>query len=126
MIKGIYKVRINSLVKDFFYFNSFANEGKQIIDEYNSSILGISGEMDSIANDEQFTPQEKSILINERLNKIEEIGAKISKVYNEVTERYDSLLKEKDILVTTFLDSNPDMTEGMILTEIEKEMKKLL
>jgi hypothetical protein len=126
MIKDIYKVRIKSLVKDFIYFQSFTKEAKAVIENYNIDVLALTDEIGSIVDDEQFSPQEKSVLINERMSKIDGIGDKMSAIYKEISDKNETLIKEQEILVNTFLDNNPSMTKEVIIQEIQKEMEKLL
>jgi hypothetical protein len=125
-MKEIYKVRINSLVKDIAYFTSFSNESKNVIQHYNDKITELTDEITDIASKSDFTPNEKNILINERLVKIEEIDAKASNVYTELQDKYNNLMRDKEILITMYLDNNPQSNESTILTEIENEMKRLL
>jgi hypothetical protein len=60
------------------------------------------------------------------LYKVEELVHNLSTVYNEVTTKHNNLEKDRKLLITTFLDENPEFTEAVILNEIDQEIKKLL
>jgi hypothetical protein len=126
MIKEIYKVRIKSLVKDFIYFQSFAQETKAVIENYKNEILALTTQVGEIVDDEQFSPQEKIVLINERMSKIDDYGHKMEAIHKELSDKNNLLIKEQKVLINTFLDANPDVSRDVIISEIEKEMKKLL
>lgn len=126
MIRGIYKVRIQSFVKDMFHFNQKSNLALTSLDGLNASIKNVTDEIEEIAISIDFTPHEKTRLIEERLVKIEDLGNKVTDLLSDLKHTKDEILKEKKILIETFLENNPESTEEEILSEIDNELKKLL
>jgi hypothetical protein len=126
MIREIYRVRIQKLVKDYVYFQSFATEAQAIITELNAKIDEQNGEIEDIVYEDEFTPHEKQLMINDRLYKVEELATQLSTIYAEVTERYNKLNTDRNILIETFTEENPELSPDLIQQEIDEQIKKHL
>jgi hypothetical protein len=126
MIKEIYKVKIQKLIKDLHFLTTYTTNAQQIIEEHKKSISIITEEMEDLSITNEITPQEKAILMDDRLNKIQEIGLKVIIIYNEISEKHEKIEDDKNVLISTFVEANPELSKSDILSEIEKEMKKLL
>jgi protein involved in ribonucleotide reduction len=126
MIKEIYRVRIQKLVKDYAYFQSFANEANRLVDGLNADIEAHNAEIENVIHDESLTPHEQHVLIGETLHKVEEIANKLTQVMAEVESKYQALNKDRVLLSEVIMEDSPELTDDIIQQEIDKQMKKLL
>lgn len=122
MIKGLYKNRLDSLVKEISIFKSYSNQANIDLELLQKEAMEFQLEIKSINETENITPAEKYELINKKLKDVEKIAVKVGTLYQSITDKYEKLNKEKDIFMKNCLEDHPDLTEQNILKEIDKRM----
>lgn len=110
-IKPIYDKMVNSFVSDAVEnINISKNEYNQLLD-IKIEVDLIVESIKNITIDESIDPNDKYILINQELDKIQKKTKKISDIGKIKSDRENKLSRDKSILIETCLDNHSDMNE---------------
>lgn len=119
-MKEIYKNRIKTLGKEFKRFKIFTEKTIQKVEEYILLISDIQKEIENISSNIKIEPNKKYIIINEKLEYIEEVSGEISKLKTSIENKKSKIVKSRDVLIESCLNENKNLTEKDIYLEIEK------
>lgn len=123
-MRELYRKRIESLVKEYSNFKNSSLDAKQELDNLQVIVEGYQREINSITEDTSIKPSHKYELINVKLEEIEKVALKITKLYNYTTEKFNKLNKDRDVLVKTCIEDNPELTQEDVLNVIVKLLEK--
>ncbi len=121
-LKPLYYDRIKTLKSEISNIEEYSIKRKKIIDDYIKVIDETLEEIKKISNDDKIDNNIKYIKLNEKSSDIEKITSKIDVLYNEIVEKTNYIVREKEILLQNCIKDHANFTEFEIINAINSSL----
>jgi hypothetical protein len=121
-LKPLYYDRIKTLKREIYNIEEYSIKRKNIIDDYIKLIDETLEDIKKISNDDKIDNNIKYIKLNEKTSDIEKITNKIDVLYNEILNKTNYIIKEKEILLQNCIKDHSNFSEIDIILEINSSL----
>lgn len=120
VLKSIYVNRIKILKTEINKTEIYLSKNKTELENYTNIVLSKLQDMDNISNDNKIDSNIKYIQLTELTNEVEKLVLKIESIKNDILEKVDYIINQKNIIINNCIEDNPNISEEIVKESIDK------